>query len=100
MNKVLYRYEIEYKSYDGDTSIWLKEIPVVRETDKSYFVQRFYFGGSERRISKSAYNTYAYDTKEAAKKHFIRRTSTRISWYEYWTKECKKALELIEDEQS
>ena len=67
----------------------------IKETDKTYFVKRFYWGG-ERRILKDAYDTYAYATKEDAKKHFIRRTNSRISWYEYWTKECEKGLKLIE----
>lgn len=94
--KYLYRYEIEYSNADDpNTSVRLREIPVIKETDKTYFVKRFYWGG-ERRILKDAYDTYAYATKEDAKKHFIRRTNSRISWYEYWTKECEKGLKLIE----
>lgn len=96
---VLYRYEIEYKSEDGDTAIHLRELPVVRETEKCYFVRRFYWGDAERRILKDAHNTYAYDSKERAKQHFIRRTNKRIGWYEYWIEECQKALELIQDEE-
>jgi hypothetical protein len=95
---VLYRYEIEYRSEDGPTSIQLREIPVIRETDKCYYVRRFYWGDAERRILKSAHDTYAYNTKEKAKQHFIRRTNTRIRWYEYWMEECNKALELIKEE--
>lgn len=97
MSKVLYRYEIEYRSEDGPTNVRLRELPVMRETDKCYFIRRYYWGSAERRVLKSAYDTYAYDTKEAAKKHFIRRTNHRISWYEYWMEECKKGLELIEE---
>jgi len=96
--EILYRYEIEYQSEDGPTSIQLREIPVIRETDKCYFVKRFYWGDAERRISKDAYNTYAFNTKDKAKQHFIRRTNKRIAWFEFWTKECEKALELIEQE--
>jgi len=96
--EILYRYEIEYQSEDGPTSIQLREIPVIRETDKCYFVKRFYFGDAERRIRKDAYNTYAFNTKDKAKQHFIRRTNKRIAWFEFWTKECEKALELIEQE--
>lgn len=95
MSEVLYRYEIEYKSEDGDTRVWLRELPVIRETDKTYFVKRDYWGG-ERRVSKTAYNTHAYNTKEKAKQHFIRRTSTRIGWFDFWKEECEKALKLIE----
>lgn len=93
----LYRYEIEYQSEDGPTRVYLREIPVIRETEKTYFVKRFYWGDHERRISKTAYNTYAYNTKEKAKQHFIRRTETRIRWFEFWIEECKKGLELIEE---
>lgn len=97
---VLYRYEIEYKSEDGDTAIHLREFPVIRETEHTYFIKRFYWGDAERPVKKNAYNTYAYNTKEKAKQHFIRRTHKRISWYEYWTEECEKALALIEKEQT
>lgn len=97
---ILYRYEIEYKSEDGPTSIQLREIPVIRETAKMYYVKRFYWGDAERGIKKDAYNTYAFNTKEKAKQHFIRRTHKRISWFEFWIEECQKALELIEEEQT
>lgn len=96
---VLYRYEIEYKSEDGPTTIHLRELPVIRETDKCYFIRRYYLGDAERRILKDAYNTYAYATEGQAKQHFIRRTNTRIAWYEYWIKECQKALKLIQGEE-
>lgn len=95
---ILYRYEIEYTSEDGPTSIQLREIPVIRETEKMYYVKRHYFGDAERGIKKFAHDTYAYNTKEKAKQHFIRRTHKRIRWFEFWIEECQKALELIEDE--
>lgn len=97
MTKVLYRYEIEYQSEDGPTNIRLREIPVLRETEKCYFIARYYWGSQEKRVLKNAYNTYAYASKEAAKQHFIRRTHKRISWFEFWIEECKKGLELIEE---
>lgn len=99
--KILYRYNIEYKSYDDDTQIRLREFPVVRETPYTYFIKHpksYDFQKLEKRISKVATNTYAYDTKEKAKEHFIRRTKTRIMWFEFWLDECKKGLELIEKE--
>lgn len=95
---VLYRYEIEYSSEDGPTAIDLREIPIIRETEKTYFVHRHY-GYGERRILKDAHNTYAYSSKEQAKQHFIRRTHKRIAWYEYWIEECQKALKLIQGEE-
>ena len=49
--------------------------------------------------TETLYNTYAYATKEKAKQHFIRRTRKRLAWFEFWTEECEKALELIEGEQ-
>lgn len=102
MSKILYRYEIEYKNEDGDTQIRLREFTVSRETEKCYFIDWGYSPilKNEKRISKDAYNTYAYSTKAEAKKHFIRRTNKRIAWFEFWIEECKKGLELIEAEGS
>lgn len=96
MGKVLYRYEINYTSEDGPTSIELRELPVLRETERCYFIRRFHWGDKERRVLKTAHNTYAFDTKEAAKQHFIRRTYTRIRWFEFWIEECKNALKIME----
>jgi len=96
MSKVLYRYIIDYRSEDNDTDVRLMELPVIRQTEKMYYVKRYYWGDAERGIRKDAHNTYAYDTKEKAKSHFIRRTGSRISWYDYWKNECEKALDLIQ----
>ena len=96
MIKTLYRYEIDYKNLDGDTDVYLRELPIVRETDRCYFIDSSYFyPRKEKRVLKGAMNTYAYETKEKAKDHFIRRTTTRIAWFEYWIKECKKGLKII-----
>lgn len=95
MTEKLYRYEIEYKSEDGDTNIYLRELKVLQETDKTYLVDNRFF---KKRVVKGAYNSYAYDTKGAARQHFIRRTNKRIAWFEFWIEECKKALELIKTE--
>lgn len=96
--KTLYRYEIEYKSVDNDTSVFLRKFPVVKETEHTYFIELpsyARFAGKLKQIKKNAYNTFAYDTKEKAKDHFIRRTQRRIEWFEFWSDECKKALKLI-----
>ena len=93
--QVLYRYEIQYKSEDGDTSVYLRELKVLEETDKTYLIQDSYF--RKRRVKKAAYNSYAYTQKEKALDHFIRRTNKRIAWFEFWQEECEKALELAEE---
>lgn len=99
--KILYRYEIEYRSDDNDdTQIRLMELPVFRETEYTFFIGHQYqtseaFGRKLKRVSKTAMNTYAYDTKEKAKEHFIRRTETRIKWFDFWIEQCKNGLELI-----
>lgn len=93
--KVLYRYEISYKNYEDDTDIYLRELKVLQETDKTYLVQNHYY--QKKRIRKSSYNAYAHAQKEKALEHFVRRTNKRIRWYEYWTEECKKSLELAEN---
>jgi len=96
--KILYRYEISYKNVDDDTDVVLKEYPVTRETESSYFIDPHVIGlpmFAKKRVSKTAYNTFAYDTVEKAKEHFVRRTMRRISWYEFWKEECEKGLEII-----
>lgn len=92
---VLYRYEIEYKSEDGDTNVYLRELKVLQETNKTYLVENHYW--QKKRVRKGAYNSYAYANKDAALKHFIRRTNKRIAWFEFWTEECNKALELAKE---
>jgi len=91
---ILYRYEIEYRLFDGDTNVHLREYAVTEETDRSYCIRPF---GAKKWIRKDAYNAFAHTTKKAAMEHFIRRTSTRISWFEFWMEECKKALELVKE---
>lgn len=94
----LYRYEIEYRTVDNETDVTLTEIPVVRETQACYFLDSEYFHPRKaKRVLKDAMNTYAYDTKEKAKEHFIRRTKTRIRWFKFWLDECEKGLELIKE---
>ena len=92
MTSKLYRYEIDYRNEDGDTEIRLREFAVVKETERSYCIQPYW---RDKWIRKTAYNAYAHTTNQAAKDHFIRRTSKRISWFEFWKEECEKALELI-----
>lgn len=102
--KVLYRYEIEYSNADDpDTRVELRKYNVVKETDHSYFIRYPYpysqvFKGKLRRVSKNAYNTFAYDSKEKAEQHFVRRTTKRISWYKYWIEQCENGLEIISNE--
>lgn len=97
--KNLYRYEIEYRNYDDDTQIRLREFTVIRETEHTYFIDAngYPWPKKIKRVSKNAINTYAYDTKEKAKDHFIRRTTKRVLWYKFWIKECKKGLKLINE---
>lgn len=98
--KQLYRYEIIYRE-DGYASvaIQLKEIKIERETEKTYFIRTCY-SHKEKRVSKNALNTYAYDNKKDAMDHFERRTRTRVRWFEYWMENCNVALELIKKMES
>lgn len=93
--QVLYRYEIEYKSYDGDTNVHLREHRVLFETDKTYVIE--INAWTTKRIRKTSYNAYAHAQKDKALDHFIRRTNKRVSWYEFWQEECKKAIELAKE---
>lgn len=90
----LYRYEIDYKSYDNDTELRLREFKVLEETDKTYLIEPYW--GTKKRIRKSSYNAWAHAQKDKALAHFVRRTSKRIGWFEFWAEECKKALELAQ----
>lgn len=92
---VLYRYELEYKSYDGDTNIRLRQYRVIDETDKTFVIEVNPW--TKKRIHKNAANTYAYADKDDALDHFKRRTAKRISWFEFWIDECKKGLELANE---
>lgn len=100
--KTLYRYVLEYSNYDDGTQVSLREYPVIRETPATYFIAEsnhivaHILGRKEKKVRKDAMSTYAYDTKEKAKAHFIRRTKTRIKWFNYWLEECEKGLELID----
>lgn len=90
---VLYRYEIRYTNFDdGDTELVLREYKVLEETDKTYLIE--VYGWTKKRIRKASYNAWAHAQKDKALAHFIRRTNKRIGWYEFWAKECKRALEL------
>lgn len=91
----LYRYEIEYKSYDDDTNVRLREYRVIEETDKTYLIE--VYGWTKKRIRKSSYNAWAHAQKDKALAHFLRRTAKRISWYEFWAEECKKAIDIAKE---
>lgn len=95
---VLYRYEIGYRNYDdGETRLFLRELKVLEETDKTYLVQNYH---QKKRIRKSSFNAYAHAQKDKALAHFKRRTTKRVSWYEFWVEECNKALELTKQIES
>lgn len=91
----LYRYEIDYKSYDNDTELRLSEHKVIEETDKTYLI--LVNGWTKKRIRKTSYNAWAHAQKDKALAHFIRRTNKRIGWFEFWTEECNKALVIAKD---
>lgn len=101
--KTLYRYEISYSNIDDGTDIKLKEYPVLKETEHTYWICREVIGYPNdynklrKRISKNAYNTFAFDTKEKAKEHFIRRNNKRLDWFAYWKEEIEKGLVLIKE---
>ena len=102
--KKLYRYEIDYLSQDNETGVDLREHPVIRETEHTYFIKQSAHSTKLKQIrklrlneSEEYFNRFAYTTKKGARIHFQRRTMKRISWYKYWIKECEKALEIIKE---
>ena len=108
--KILYRYEISYKSYDDETDVVLKEYPVLRETDFCYFINPQIIGipkeAKKRVLKLEKFNNgyqqtgeytkrFAYINKSDAKLNFIKRTQRRIAWYDFWKEECEKGLKII-----
>lgn len=107
--KKLYRYEIEYRSYDDDTQVCLREYSVVKETERTYFINPTSPTSGDKlkrvlklEVFKSGYvqtgkytKRFAYAKKEDAKLNFETRTKKRIAWYKFWIEECEKGLELI-----
>lgn len=94
-NRILYRYEIEYRNYDGPVAVILRTYEVKRETEKTYFIEPSYLS-KFKRVRKGSYNTFAYPTKKEALDHFKRRTSRRIDWFDFWKANCQTALDLAD----
>lgn len=95
----IYRYEIYYSNPEElETTVRLREFNVERETEYTYFIQdpRKYRLKQVRKPDWENANRFAYESKEDAMKHFIRRTKKRIGWYKYWLEECEKALEIAQ----
>lgn len=95
MGKVLYRYEIEYTSEDGPTSLQLRELKIIADKPKTYVVQIVHWRPNKV-VRKDTPNAYAHPTKKAALEHFKRRTWSRIRWYEFWRRECETAIGLAD----
>ncbi|QQV91480.1 hypothetical protein M1M25_gp047 [Tenacibaculum phage Gundel_1] len=89
----LYRYKSEVWSLFTDEGEWLEnpeprtileEHTVVRETPKTYLIR---LNGKEKRISKTAKNTFAYKTKEKALNNYKKRCISNFA-------HCKRAFEI------
>jgi len=83
----LYRYERQtwgmfdeegFFNEKGTPRVKLREFNVRRETEKSYFIYKSY--KKDRRISKTAKSTYAYNTKEKALDNFKHRCRKNLSY--------------------
>ena len=71
--KVLYRYE---NRIDGKCI--LMEIEIVRETEKSYFIDTGWHY-AVRVVRKNAVRSYAYATKEEAAKNYVFRSKENMA---------------------
>lgn len=107
MQDFIFRYELEYSNSDGDeTSVVLQKHKVIKETEHSYFIKKTKYPVLDNKLKRvpkckigtgSYKNRFAYASRDDALKHFINRTQKRINWYEYWTDECKKAIEIAKE---
>lgn len=92
----LYRYRAEYETEDSFSGFRLLTYPVVKQTDKSYFIIGDDYSGKLKRVPKSAFNAWAHSTKKAAFEHLRRRLDTRIKWYHYWLENCENTLKVMD----
>ena len=106
----LYRYEIEYSGDGQETSVELREYEVIRETEQTYFIQKTKYPVLDNKLKRvlkirdygngceesGINNRFAYLSKKDAMMNFKIRTEKRVSWYRYWSNECKKALEIVD----
>lgn len=70
--KYLYRYERGFSTYP--TYINLHRHPIVKETEKGYWILSYGFHSGKRWVSKTARKRWAYPTEEEAYTNFRLRT--------------------------
>lgn len=76
----LYRYELGRDSND-EVKLRLKEFPVVRESQASYWIQLSeWYPERQKVVRKNARKTYAYSTQRKALYNYIRRTTNRVQY--------------------
>lgn len=76
----LYRYEL-WRNYDDEVKLTLREFPVVRESEASYWIQlNEYYPELQKVVRKNARKTYAYSTQKKALYNYIRRTTKRTQY--------------------
>ena len=87
--KCLYRYSdghrLEYNSCYSKP--WLDSIPILRETEKSYFIE--YDRPEGKRVPKDGRNLFAFDTKEKAWHNYVCRKNKQVSILEARLKKAK-----------
>jgi hypothetical protein len=92
-----YRYELKY--FQDKVEIKLLTFKLIKETEKSYWIQAFpsFFFEDKRMIRKRAIRSYAYPTKEEAFKNFRLRTMKYFDILCQVKHNVEKGLKLIED---
>ena len=88
--KKVYRYSNLF------SELILEEINIIKETDKSYFLD-MYKTKVIRKTTLDSSRWFCATTKNIALKQFINRTNKRLEWYAYYTKNCNQALEVAKD---
>lgn len=101
----LYRYRDTYY-HGGQVHIDLEKYEVLRETPKGYWISRIwdylfafnpieYKERTKKWVKKHSFNSFAYTSKEAARRNFIARKRTQIKILESQLNQAKAVFSKI-----
>ena len=90
----LYRYQLVYNYETEKADLKLESFPVVRESEKSYWIQLSeLFPERQKVVRKDARKTYAYSTQKKALYSYIRRTTNRVQYLQRDLNDAHRGLE-------
>lgn len=92
----LYRYELAY-NYENEAELKLREYPVVRQSEHSYWIQtNQWYPEIQKIVRKNARKTFAYETPKKALYSYIKRTTKRVMYLQRDLTNAKKGLTRAE----